>query len=158
MSLGNTLSAAAARHKRIALDLIRSSDVSLKVRVRAARSPASGASYFADLDSAQPELADSVAIPCLWHDSTTSVTSSSRERSMQLMGKYPAAVAFAEVVLEDVLEDPDDVRGETLFDTGKDVVFQGQKFKVLAVERYGMANTAPYLAAVVLAGEVRNRA
>lgn len=47
--------------------------------------------------------------------------------------------------LTDVLSDPDEPLGRTIFHSAKDVVYQGQSFKVTGVDRTGMAPLDAYV-------------
>lgn len=145
---------AAERHAKITESLIQGSDITLDVKVRATRPTVSGASLFADLADTPDEPLEYLEIKCLWYDATA-IPNQGFAKSLQILGKYPDATAVARVWLHDVLLDPTNTHGETLFDIAVDVVHAGHLYKVIATDRHGMANIEPYLLTVVLAGEIR---
>lgn len=155
MGIEKAMKSAAQRHSKIAKALIDGSDETLEISVRATRATnASGASLFADLGNAPSAPTTMGPFNCLWHDATK-IVSSSDPRILQLVGKHPNATAIATLKLDDVLVTAGDIYGETLFDVALHVVHRNKKFEVLAIDRHGMANIAPYLVMVVLAGEIR---
>lgn len=162
MDLAKIMNTAASRHKEMAVAMVRASQETLSVVIPVApRTTSAGATLFADM--ADPAADDTNTVGpfnCLWHDAV-GVETSDRWKVSVLMGQYPEAKAYVVVVLEDVMVDqiaPIDLHGEHYFHVGRDVTHRGQRYKVLATEKHGMANMEPYLLVAVLAGEVRRRA
>jgi hypothetical protein len=157
MALSDTLTNVANRHRSIALAFINASQETIEVKVPAPRTTKSGAALFGDLAASNGAPQTKGPFKCLWHDVTTASTSYNNV-SMQVIGRYPTATAFVLVALSDVLVTSTSPYGETWLDKADCVTHRGQKYEVLGVERAGMAQTAPYMLRIVLAGEVRRRA
>lgn len=152
MALGNMMTRAAERHRKIALDLIHGSGETVDVIVPAPRTPSStGASLFGDLAEDSPSPLTKGPYSCLWHEMIgTTVTD---PVAAGLVGLYPTAKSYILCSLEDTLVDGDDPTGQTWFDRAEYVVYRGKKYDVLGTDRSGMANVAPYLLIVALSGE-----
>jgi hypothetical protein len=156
MGLANAMKKAAERHAKIAKALIDGSDETLEINVRAARSSASGASLFGDLSTSPATPTAKGPFKCLWFDSNS--IPSDNARLVNLVGRYPKATCFAQVKLSDIIVTEGDTHTETWLDSALEVVHRGQKFEVLAYDRHGLANIAPYLVTIVLAGETHRNA
>jgi hypothetical protein len=75
------------------------------------------------------------------------------ERTVEaLAGQYRNATTFAEVWLEDVLQDTEDPAGRTWFDEAKHIVYLGKKYDFLGEVRLGLATAAPYILMIVMKG------
>lgn len=67
-----------------------------------------------------------------------------------VLGKVNTLDAVVRCLLEDVLLDPTNKQGTTIFDTAKDVVYKGTSFKVMDTDRSGMPLEGPYILWVAL--------
>jgi hypothetical protein len=66
------------------------------------------------------------------------------------IGKTSGLDAVIRCMLEDVLVNPADKQGRTIFDTAKDVVYNGTSFQVVTTDRTGMPLEGPYILWVAL--------
>lgn len=155
MSLSQAISRAAARHKRIALQLVAGSEEAIDVYVENRQATVGGATLFADFTASPTTPLHKGPFACLWHDTILVAMGNSKEA--QIVGKFPGTTALAVVALSDMLKTAGDIDGETWADLALHVKHRNQQYRVLGTQRYGMSNTAPYLLAIALAGEVRNR-
>lgn len=76
------------------------------------------------------------------HDATPS--------RIALLGKVNNLDAVVRCLLEDVLVESTNKQGATIFDTAKDVVYNGNSFKVVDTDRSGMPLEGPYILWVAL--------
>lgn len=149
----------AAIHKNLSQALIASSSETLVVRMPVARISTGVNPFLGDTSRETVHSGvESSDIQCLWMDaisrlSLQSTNSQGIELAIQAMaGQYQDATSFAEVWLEDILNDTSDPYGTTLLDSAKEVVYRNQRYQVLGYARIGLPITAPYLAVIALKG------
>ena len=151
--LSNALKGAVARHKKIARELINSSEKTATiVTVAEVQLIASGAPMFGRFNSGYEKQYTSFGpFNCVWLDAD-SARLADRSREAAVIGRYPTAEIVAKFWLDDVSVTADDPYGETYFDRSDHVVSNGKKYRVLGYDRYGLGVSEPYMISVLLEG------
>lgn len=144
-------------HKNHCFDLIRSSEQELTLILPISRTASNVNPLFGDF-SRESDYTGTEKGPykCIWHDALSARSvgpGTGYEPTRELvMGQYRNATAFAELWLEDVLQDISEPSGKTWFDEAKTVLYSGKYFQSLGEVRVGLATAAPYILLVVLKG------
>lgn len=154
-AFGRIFQNAAIQHRSLFNALVESSDRTLTIKVSQERSETGGSSMFGDFTTTPTETVEHGPFSCLWYDTPTLSTAGNRT-SFSLTGFYPEMKAVALLKLKDILTNPSDPYSETYIDKARYVVSAGRTYRVLGLERDGMATAMPYIALVVLSGEVAN--
>lgn len=151
---------AVAAHKKFSKELIRGSDQELLIRLPEPRITSGVNPLFGSSDREVGKTGDTKGpFKCIWFDALSARGTSSTGHEFgveRLMGQFREATAFAEVWLEDVLEDLADNAGATWFDKSQDVIYQGKSYEHIGEVRTGLATSAPYILMVVLKGGLGN--
>jgi hypothetical protein len=144
-------------HKKHVKDLIKGSAQEVTIRLPVDRVSSGVNPYFGDSSRETDDTGDTKGpYKCLWHHalSARSVGSPTGfETTVEVLaGQYRDATAFAEIWLEDVLTDEDDVMSPTWLDKAKDILYLDQKYDLLGESRLGLATAPPYILLVALKG------
>jgi len=145
-------------HKRHVRDLIRSSDQELTIRLPVARTSSEVNPLFGDMTREANDTGSTIGpFACVWYDALSArsmgASGTGFERTVEtLAGQYRNATAFAEIWLDDVLQDTEEPAGRTWFDEAKHIVHLNNKYDFLGEVRLGLATAAPYIMMVVLKG------
>ena len=144
-------------HKRSLKQLIHESELELSIRLMVPR-VTTGVNILYGDPSRETSKAGPIKGPykCLWYDALSiGLSSRGMEPAVaQLVGHYREADSFAELWLDDVLVNKNDIFGLTWFDKAQVVLFNGKVFDFLGAASLGLATTAPYIIMVALKGAV----
>ena len=149
-------------HKKALSQLIENSGVQITLRLAAPVAQTGVNPLYGDFKRETAKTGNTLGpYNCLWYDALTlnrrSQMAMFRGKGMestidQLAGQYREADFFAELVLQDVLIDQNDVHGLTWFDRAQWVVNSGKRYKFLGGVKFSLANAAPYAIVVALKG------
>jgi hypothetical protein len=149
-------------HKRALSMVIENSNVEITLRLAAPVTSVGVNPVFGDFNRELAKTGTTLGpYKCLWYDALTlnrrSQMAMFRGKGMestieQLAGQYREADFFAELVLQDVLVDENNVNGLTWFDKCQWVINRGNRYKFLGAVKFSLATAEPYAIVVALKG------
>lgn len=144
----------AQAHKARFESLLVAADTTVELRYPPLKSPASSAAdkvlgtkpQETGIDPARSRILSVIWSNDLFH--SEDVAQGSLSQLVASIGHNKEGLPLDAVIrlrLSDALMDPASPQGMTLFDSCKDVVYQGQSFKVLSTKRTGLPPLGPYI-------------
>lgn len=133
------------------------SDVGINVTVRQPRkveAPSTDVEKVLGTSGAETEPGDAQTVRVIWsNDLRPNAIDNHLPSKIASLARQGSVDVFIRAILRDVLHDPADPNGLTLFDTAFDVLQGTARFKVLDTDRTGLPPEGPYVLWVALRRE-----